>query len=199
MNEIISPSVQSSSFSNNLDISHPTTFIEDKVILGRRGLERLDLLLLVVEAIDMHGSQAMIFRSEQLGLNKHFPNVVELWKYRCHNPLRKTSRRGTLKPIYTNSLILLICSMSERVYPLLRQLLSSQEPLDLNQQRWDLVTIRLKELIGERLNMRRGAVQRLVTSHESKTLLRQLVLTLALSVGEGGIDRLRASLVDPAP
>ena len=57
-------------------------------------LERLDLMLLAVEALDLNGGEAMVWMSEQLGFSGLFPNRVELWKRRCHNPLRRTTRRG---------------------------------------------------------------------------------------------------------
>ena len=94
------------------------------LVLGRRALERLDLLLIVVEALDLNGSQGMLWTAKKVGLDNHFPNHVEIWKYRCHNPLRKATRRGLLATSDSNALILLICCMSERLYPLLRQLIS---------------------------------------------------------------------------
>ena len=77
------------SLSQEVDIHHKK--------LGRRALERLDLLLLVVESLDLNSSQALLWTSDQLGLNNVFPNRVELWKCRCHNPLRRVTRRGKLK------------------------------------------------------------------------------------------------------
>ena len=56
------------------------------VRLSRRGVERLDLLLLTAEALDLNGGEAMLWTSHQLGLQAQFPNRVELWKRRCHNP-----------------------------------------------------------------------------------------------------------------
>lgn len=170
--------------------------LSSRTILGRRGLERLDLLLLVIEALDLNGSQAMLWTSSKLGLESYFPNHVELWKCRCHNPLRKVTRRGPLDSSESEALILLICSMAERSYPLLRQLLSSSEPEKHNRDRWEFFTIRLNELISERLNNRRGAVQKLLALEYNDEYIRQLVITLAFSVGPGGVERLRASLLD---
>ncbi len=121
-------------------------------VLGRRGLERLDLLLLVVESLDLNGGEAMLWSLQQLGLQGQFPNRVELWKRRCHNPLRRATRRGQLSSVDTEALIRLLCAMSERLYPLLHQLLSTREPDQLNQQRWTLLDQRLRDLIDERMN-----------------------------------------------
>ena len=73
--------------------------------LTRRGIERLDLLLLTVESLDYNAGEAMVWVSSQLGYGELFPNRVELWKRRCHNPLRRSFRRGTLEPAETDALI----------------------------------------------------------------------------------------------
>ena len=61
------------------------------------------------------------------------------------------------------SLICLVCAMADRLYPMLHQLLSSREPEQLTQQRWQLFHERLRDLIEERMNQRREAVVRLLT------------------------------------
>ncbi len=173
--------------------------LSNRSILGRRALERLDLLFLAVESLDFNGSEAILFNCEKLGLQKFFPNRVELWKSRCHNPLRRTTRRGKLESAESDALIMLLCSMADRIYPLIHQLLSSREPEDLNFERWNLMESRLEELIRQRMNPRRGAVQRLLSPESSKLIYRDLVRSLALAAGPGGINRLRASLLDPTP
>ncbi|WP_396102394.1 DUF3038 domain-containing protein [Cyanobium sp. Morenito 9A2] len=164
--------------------------------LPRRGLERLDLLLLCVEALDLNGGEAMIWMSEQLGFATLFPNRVELWKRRCTNPLRRATRRGQLEPLESDALIRILCAMAERLYPLLRQLLSSNEPESVTAERWGLFQARLADLVAERLNLRRGGVQRLLHAEQGHQLARQLVRALSLSAGVGGFERLRASLLD---
>lgn len=173
--------------------------LQPTTTLNRRGVERLDLLLLTVEAMDLNGGEAMLWATQQLGFAELFPNRVELWKRRCTNPLRRSTRRIPLSAVEIEALIRVVCAMADRLYPMLHQLLSSKEPVDLNQQRWGLVDQRLKDLILERMNLRRGSVQRLLDSEKSASLQRQLVLTLALAAGPGGIDRLRASLQDSTP
>ena len=175
------------------------TSTENGARLSRRGVEQLDLLLLTAEALDLNGGEAMLWTSQQLGLQEQFPNRVELWKRRCHNPLRRITRREGLEPADAESMIRLVCAMADRVYPQLRQLLSSREPEQLTQQRWAQVAGRLTDLIGERLNQRRGAVVRLMDPAQNQATHRQLVSTLALVAGPGGVDRLRARLLDPTP
>lgn len=166
--------------------------------LPRRGLERLDLLLLCVEALDLNGGEAMVWMSEQMGFTGLFPNRVELWKRRCHNPLRRHTRRGGLDPAETDALIRILCALAERLYPLLRALLTSAEPEAVRQQRWSLFQGRLTELVRERMNPRRVGVQTLLDPERGAGLRHQLIRSLALGAGIGGFERLRASLCDPA-
>jgi hypothetical protein len=165
--------------------------------LSRRGIERLDLMLLCAEALDYNGGEAMVWMSESLGFGDLFPNRVELWKRRCHNPLRRATRRGQLQEVETDALIRILNALAERLYPMLRQLLSSAEPPELSAQRWQLFRRRLADLVQERFNLRRGGVQRLLDEQEGPELCRQLIQALALSAGPGGFDRLKASLMDP--
>lgn len=164
--------------------------------LSRRGIERLDLLLLSVEALDLNGGEAMVWMCESLGFSPLFPDRVALWKSRCHNPLRRNTRRGTLSELETDALIRILCSLADRLYPMLHQLLSSAEPDDLNDQRWSLFQGRLRELVSERMNPRRSSVQRLVDPDLDRGVLHALIQSLALGAGDGGFDRLKASLMD---
>lgn len=166
--------------------------------LPRRGVERLDLLLLCLEALDLNGGEAMVWLSEQLGYQNLFPNRVELWKQRCHNPLRRACRRGELASDHSDALIRILCLMADRLYPMLRALLSSQEPTELSQQRWQLFEERLSALLRERMNPRRSGVQQLLDPVAGAEQRRRLVRSLALATGTGGFDRLRASLLDAA-
>jgi len=167
--------------------------------LRRQGLERLDLLLLCVEALDLNGGETLLWMGQHLGLAPLFPDRVALWKLRSHNPLRRACRRGSPEAAETDALIRLLCAMADRVYPIVRGLLSSREPADVNQQHWQLFQQRLTELLRERMNVRRSSVQTLMDPEQGAADRRALIQTLALAAGSGGVDRLRASLLDAAP
>ena len=47
-----------------------------EAVLGRRALERLDLLLLTVESLDLNGGEAMLWATRQLGFETIFPNLI---------------------------------------------------------------------------------------------------------------------------
>ena len=166
--------------------------------LSRRGLERLDLLLLCAEALDLNGGEAMVWLSEEMGLTDLFPNRVELWKRRCSNPLRRTTRRELLSEAEADGLIRILNALADRLYPMLRSLLSTAEPPQLSEQRWALFRSRLQDLLQERFNPRRGGVQRLLDPQQGPELCRELIQTMALSAGPGGFARLKASLMDAA-
>lgn len=167
--------------------------------LPRQGLERLDLLLLCVEALDLNGGETLLWMGQQLGFSSLFPDRVALWKLRSHNPLRRACRRGTPNREETDALIRMLCAMADRVYPMVRGLLSSREPADLQRDHWRLFEERLRDLLKERMNVRRSSVQSLMDPVTGAPQRRALIQTLALAAGDGGIDRLRASLMDATP
>ena len=141
----------------------------------------------------------MLWNSKKLGLQEQFPNHVELWKCRCHNPLRKTTRRGLLNKSDSDGLILLISSLSEQLYPRLRQLMSTNEPELQKLKRWKILKERFADLVEERLNIRRGAVQKLLIPENINLTYKEFLQILSLSAGSGGYERLKASLFDFKP
>jgi len=112
---------------------------------------------------------------------------------RCTNPLRKSYSFSSLSTEQIDSLVELISSMAENLYPLIRQLLSSKESKSLNKERWLLFSSRLKSLIRERMNMQRTYIASLLTE-DNNYFFRELLVILSLSCGEGGAKRLKASL-----
>lgn len=155
-------------------------------------------MLLCAEALDLNGAEAMLWLGQDLGLGDRLGSRVDLWRRRCHNPLRRHVRRGSLEPETSDALIRILCSQADRLYPLLRALLSSAEPPAVSQQRWSLFEERLGELLRERMNLRRVAVQRLLEADGGAGQRRQLIRAMALAAGTGGFDRLKASLMDAA-
>ena len=175
---------------------HHSPSLEISLRLPRRGIERLDLMLLSMEALDLNGGEAMVWMSEQLGFTDRFPNRVELWKSRCHNPLRRTTRRGDLEAANGDALIRILCALSDRLYPVLRGLLSQAEAPEVLDERWALFRSRLSDLVKERMNPRRGGVQKFLNPETCVAECRHLVQSLALASGAGGFERLKASLLD---
>ena len=55
---------------------------------------------------------------------------------------------------------------------------------------------RYNDLVEGRMNGRRGAIRQLLDPADGEALRQELVLTLALCCGPGGVQRLEASLLD---
>ena len=92
----------------------------DGARLSRRGVERLDLLLLpTIEALDLNGGEAGLDQPAD-GLQTQFPNRVEL-EAPLSCPLRRTTWRDQLDLVDAESLICLVCAMADRLYPMLHQ------------------------------------------------------------------------------
>ncbi len=165
---------------------------------GRRAIEKLDLLLLCLEALDISAPHVLSQYSQQIQSSSKFQNDVQIWTSRCHNPMRKFSRNTPIPQQSYESLLVLLSLMARRFYPDIRQLLSTKTPSSLKEKKWTDFSTRLDNLIYERMNIRRGAVKKyLYNSKESSLFYKKLLLTLALSSGSNGLQRLNSSLFDP--
>ena len=154
---------------------------------------KLDFLILVIETLQINATESLLLKASDIGLSDNFSSRVKLWKLRCSNPLRHTHTYTPLSFEQIESLVELTSVMAENLYPLIRQLLSSKESKTLNQERWTLFSRRFKSLISERMNTQRSYISYLLND-ESNNFLRELLVILSLSCGEGGKQRLKASL-----
>ena len=155
--------------------------------------KKLDFLILVIETLQINAAESLCLKATNIGLSKDFSSPVKLWQMRCSNPLRKSYRFSSLSSDQIDSLVILISSMAENLYPLIRQLLSSKESKSLNNERWYLFSNRLKSLIKERMNLQRSYVAFLIND-KNNIFFRELLVILSLSCGPGGANRLKASL-----
>ena len=99
---------------------------------------KLDFLILVIETLQINATDSLFLKANNIGLSDEFTTRVQFWKIRCSNPLRKSHTFSSLSSEQIDSLVELISSMAENLYPLIRQLLSSKESKTLNQERWFL-------------------------------------------------------------
>ena len=162
-------------------------------VLASDASKKIDFLILVIETLQINATDSILLKAKDIGLSDGFSNRVQFWKIRCSNPLRNTYTFSSLSAEQIDSLVELISSMAENLYPLIRQLLSSKESKTLNQERWSLFTTRLRSLIRERMNIQRSYISSLL-SEDNNDFFRQLLVILSLSCGEGGANRLKASL-----
>ena len=164
-----------------------------KYVIARDSAQKLDFLILVIETLQINAMDSILAKARHIGLSVDYSNRVNLWRIRCLNPMRKSFILGSISNEQTESLVVLISFMSESLYPLIRQLLSSKESETLNSERWKLFMVRLKSLIKERMNVRRAFIKSLL-NEDNNDFFRHLLVILSLSSGPGGISRLKASL-----
>jgi hypothetical protein len=62
-----------------------------------RTRQQIDLILLAIEALELGGSEAMLFVAKELELQDIIKNRVVLWRLRCTNPLRRSHTRRPLE------------------------------------------------------------------------------------------------------
>ena len=134
-----------------------------------------------------------MLKAKNIGLSDDFSSRVQLWRIRRSNPLRKSYSFSSLSSEQIDSLVELISSMADNLYPLIRQLLSSKESKTLNKERWLLFTTRLRSLIRERMNLQRNYISSLL-NEDNNEFFRELLVILSLSCGPGGANRLKASM-----
>ena len=162
-------------------------------VIAKDTPRKLDFLILVIETLQINASESLIMKARDMGLSDNYTSRVQLWKMRCSNPLRNTYTNASLSFDQIDSLVELISSMAENLYPLIRQLLSSKESKSLNQERWTIFSKRLKSLIRERMNNQRSYISYLLND-ENNNFFRELLVILSLSCGEGGKQRLKSTL-----
>ena len=161
--------------------------------IAKDASRKLDFLILVIETLQINATDSLFLKANNIGLSDEFTSRVQFWKIRCSNPFRKSYTFSSLSSEQIDSLVQLISSMAENLYPLIRQLLSSKESRALNQERWFLFSSRLKSLISERMNVKRSYITSLLND-DKYDFFRELLVILSLSCGKGGASRLKASL-----
>ena len=154
---------------------------------------KLDFLILIIETLQINATDSLLLEAKNMGMTDDFSNRVQFWKLRCSNPLRNTYTFKSLSSAQIDCLVDLISSMAEKLYPLIRQLLSSKESKTINKERWSLFSARLKSLIRERMNTQRSYIVSLL-NEDNNQFFRELLVILSLSCGKGGANRLKASL-----
>ena len=180
----------------NNDSQHSNTIADNtycNCVISNDASRKLDFLILVIETLQINATDSLFLKAKNIGLSDVFTSRVQFWKIRCSNPLRKSYAFSSLSSEQIDSLVQLISSMAENLYPLIRQLLSSKESKTLNQERWFLFSSRLKSLINERMNVNRSYIASLLKD-EKHEFFRELLVILSLSCGKGGVSRLKASL-----
>ena len=164
--------------------------------VSRQSIEKLDLLLLILETIDLNGIQSLYALSNRLDLNDVLPNKVTIWKLRNNNPLRKSYVNNNIKVNEFDALIKITVEMSKYLYPYIREILRSKEDIEENSIIWNDFNMRFIELIKERFNVDSMRVKKLLNQTENDEIIIKSLLTLSLCISNQGYQKLKNFLFD---
>ena len=164
--------------------------------VSRQSIEKLDLLLLILETIDLNGIQSLYALSNKLNLNDVLPNKVTIWKLRNNNPLRKSYFTNNIKLNEFEALIKITVEMSRYLYPYIREILKSKEDPKENSVIWNDFNKRFIELIKERFNLDSIRVKKLLNQDENDEIIIKSLLTLSLCISNQGYQKLKNFLFD---
>ena len=179
-------------------ISHSGTIkiLNKENQVSRQSIEKLDLLLLILETIDLNGIQSLFALSNRLNLTEVLPNKVSIWKLRNSNPLRKSYLKNNIKPNEFDALIKITVEMSRYLYPYIREILQSKEDLEKNSVIWNDFNKRFIELIKERFNVESMKVKKLLNQTENDEIVIKYLLTLSFCISNKGFQKLKNFLLD---
>ena len=164
--------------------------------VSRHSIEKLDLLLLILETIDLNGIQSIYSISNKLNLNDVLPNKVTIWKLRNNNPLRKSYVNNNIKIDEFEALTKVTAEMSRYLYPYIRRILESREDLEKNSVVWNDFNKRFVELIKERFNLDSIRVKKLLNNTENDEIVIKSLVTLSFCISNQGYQKLKNFLID---
>ena len=164
--------------------------------ISRKSIEKLDLLLLILETIDLNGIQSLYALSNSLNLNDVLPNKVTIWKLRNNNPLRKSYVTNNIKFNEFDALIRITVEMSKYLYPYIREIMKSKEEIEENSVIWNDFNKRFIELIKERFNIDSMRVKKLLNQAENDEIIIKSLLILSFCISNKGYEKLKNFLYD---
>jgi len=179
-----------------ISFSRTITFFTKENQVSRQSIEKLDLLLLILETIDLNGIQSLYALSNKLNLNSVLPNKVTIWKLRNNNPLRKSYVINNIKRNEFDALIRITFEMSKYLYPYIREILKSKEDIEENSVIWNDFNTRFIELIKERFNTDSMRVKKLLNQAENDEIIIKSLLILSFCISNQGYKKLKNFLYD---
>ncbi|MEY2983633.1 MAG: hypothetical protein RLZZ568_250 [Cyanobacteriota bacterium] len=165
--------------------------------------QRIDLLLLAIEALEVGAAEKMLASAEQLGLQPLVPNSLVLWRYRCTNPWRQSYHRTPLTLEQAKALVAIAHHQAKPLIVEIRQLLVAEQ--QMRRKKLPVGTSfalssyleQFRSHFSSRMNPRRAKVSVLLASEPAMDdfalgLLNQLLFC----TGTIGMQRLWISLFD---
>ncbi|MDY6782498.1 MAG: DUF3038 domain-containing protein [Cyanobacteriota bacterium] len=165
--------------------------------------QRLDLILLALEALDLGGSEKMLATAKDLGLDEIIKHRVFLWNLRRTNPWRRSRSRGQMSVDEAKALTIIACSRARQLTVPIRQLLLAEQQirekrLPLEQHfRLSEYLERFRAHFSSRMNPRRARIAAYnADARELNELALSLLNQLLFCTGTSGMQRFWISLFD---
>ncbi len=165
--------------------------------------QKIELILLAIEALELGGSEYMLAMAKELELEEIIKNRVVLWRLRCSNPWRRSYTRNLLQLEQAKALVAIATYIARRLTVAIRELLLAEQqmrekelPLEQNfRLSWYLE--RFEAHFRSRMNPRRAKVATYLDSQEQlNELALSLLSELLFCTGTVGMQRLWISLFD---
>jgi len=189
---------------SNREILQQIPNISDKVThFSPHVHQKIDLLLLALEALSVGGTEKILYLAQQLGFKDIIKNRIFLWRLRCTNPLRRSYQRNYLKMDEVKTLVIIIHYLAKSFEVKIRQHLIDAQlmkdkglPIDNHYQLSNYLE-KFRNNFASRMNPRRVRVNNYLKDEDSlNELALSLLNQLLLSSGSRGIERLWMSLWD---
>ena len=175
----------------NLYSLRTITVLTKRNQVSRQSIEKLDLLLLILETIDLNGIGSLYALSKRLNLNDVLPNKIIIWKLRNNNPLRKSYINNDIKLKEFDALLKITVEMSKYLYPYINEILKSKEDPKRSPVIWNDFHKRFIELIKERFNINSMRVKKLLNQTENDEIIIKSLLTLSFCISNEGHKKLK--------
>jgi hypothetical protein len=178
-------------------------FLMPKQQSAARIQQKIDLMLLAIEALELGAAEQFLATAKQLELEGIVKNRIVLWRLRCTNPWRRSYLRNSLTIAQAKALVIIASDRAGQLTVTIRNLLlAEQQMLDKrlpvgNHFLLSEYLERFRAHFRSRMNPRRAKVALYFASEEE---LNQLALTLLHQLlfftGTAGRQRFWISLFD---
>jgi hypothetical protein len=186
---------------------HILNILPDFPILGQQSSvriqQKIDLMLLAIEALELGASEQFLATAKQLDLQEIIKNRIVLWRLRCTNPWRRSYLRNSLTLEQAKALVIIASYRAKQLIVPIRNLLLAEQQMrdkELPVDNHFLLSEYLEQFrshFRSRMNPRRAKVAVYLSSEdELNELALSLLHQLIFFTGTMGIQRFWISLFD---
>ncbi|AFY77972.1 MAG: DUF3038 domain-containing protein [Hydrococcus sp. C42_A2020_068] len=186
---------------------HILNILPDFPIIGQQSAiriqQKIDLILLAIEALELGASEQFLATAKQLDLQGIIKNRIVLWRLRCTNPWRRSYLRNSLTLEQAKALVIIASYRAKQLIVPIRNLLLAEQqmrdkglPLD-NHFLLSEYLEQFRSHFRSRMNPRRAKVAvYLGWEDELNELALSLLHQLIFFTGTMGMQRFWISLFD---